>query len=74
MLLLVFVPHRTRTATAGIAAVLPANVIADLALAQRMSAGAVRGDWELGLVFAVIPSVATAYAQILLGPDRRATG
>ena len=74
VLLLVFVPHRTRTATDGIVAVLLANLIADLALAQRISAGAVRWDWELGSAFAVVPSVTMAYALILLRPGRRATG
>ena len=74
VLLLVLVPHLSRTATAGIAAVLLANVSADLALAQRIAAGAVRGDWELGLMFVVVPSVAMAYALIRLGPGRRAAG
>ena len=68
MLLLVLVPRLTSTLTVGIAAVLLANVIADLALAQRIAAGVVKGDWELGLVFAVAPSVALAYALILFGP------
>lgn len=74
VLLLVFVRRLSKTATICIAAVLLANVTADLALAQRIAAGAVRGDWELGLVFAVVPSVAMAYALILLGPGRRAAG
>ena len=74
VLLLVFVPRLSRTVTVGIAAVLLANVIADLGLAQRIAAGAVRGDWELGLVFAVVPSIAMAYALILLWPGRRADG
>ena len=74
VLLLVLVPRLTRTATVGIAAGLLANVIADLALAQRIAAGAVRGDWELGLVFAVVPVVGMAYALILLGTGRRAAG
>ena len=55
VLLLVFVPRLTRTATLAIAALLLANVIADLAFAQRIVAGAVKGDWELALAFAVVP-------------------
>ena len=74
VLLLVFVPHLTKTATLGIAAVLLANVIADLALAQRIAAGAVRGDWELGVVFAVVPVIGMAYALSLLRTRHRAAG
>ena len=47
VLLLVFVQRLTSaTATLVIAAVLLANVIADLALAQRIGVGAVSCDWE----------------------------
>ena len=74
VLLLVFVPRLTRTATLGIAAVLLANVIADLALAQRIAAGAVRGDWELGVVFAVVPVIGVAYALSLLRRGRPTVG
>ena len=74
VLLLVFVPSLTRTAARGIAAVLLANVIADLALAQRIAAGAVKGDWELGLVFAVVPVVGVAYALSLLWRGRQTVG
>ena len=74
VLLLVLVPRLSRTAIVGIAAVLLANVIADLVLAQKIAAGAASGDWELGLVFAAVPSVALAYAMIRLGPGRRAAG
>ena len=74
VLLLVFVPRLTRTATLGIAAVLLANVIADLALAQRIAAGAVRGDWELGVVFAVVPVISVAYALSLLRRGRPTVG
>ena len=66
LLLLVFVRRLTRNATLAIAALLLANVIADLALAQRIAEGAVRGDWELALVFAVVPVIGIGYALILL--------
>ena len=72
MLLLVFAPRLARTATLGIAAVLLANVIADLALAQRIAAGAVKGDWELAVVFAVVPVVGLAYALSLVSTSHRA--
>ena len=74
VLLLVFVPHLTRTATLAIAALLLANVIADLALAQRIAAGAVKGDWELALVFAVVPVIGIAYALPLLRTRNAAGG
>ena len=72
VLLLVFAPRLARTATLGIAAVLLANVIADLALAQRIAAGAVKGDWELAVVFAVVPVVGLAYALSLVSTSHRA--
>ena len=74
VLLLVFVPGLTRTATLTIAAVLMANVIADLALAQKIAAGAVRGDWELALVFAVVPVIGIGYALSRLQTGREPVG
>ncbi len=74
VLLLVFAPRLARTATLGIAAVLLANVVADLALAQRIAAGAVKGDWELAVVFAVVPVVGLAYALSLVSTSHRAGG
>ncbi len=74
VLLLVVVPRLARTATLGIAAVLLANVVADLALAQKIAAGAVKGDWELAVIFAVVPVVGMAYALSLLRTSHRAGG
>ena len=74
VLLLVFVPHLTRTATLAIAVLLLANVIADLALGERIAAGAVKGDWELALVFVVVPVIGIAYALSLLRTGRLAAG
>lgn len=70
VLVLVFMPLLSRTAILAIAAVLLANVIADLALVQRIAAGAVKGDWELALVFTVAPATAFAYALGLLRTRR----
>ncbi len=72
VLLLLLVRRLPSTATLGIAAVLLANVIADLALAQRIAAGAVKGDWELAVVFAVVPVVGLAYALSLVSTSYRA--
>ncbi len=66
VLLLVLAPRLTRIATLAIAALLLVIVIADLALAQRIAAGAVKGDWELVLVFSVVPVISIAYAMGLL--------
>ncbi len=74
VLLLVFAPRLAKTATIGIAAVLLANVIVDLALAQRIATGAVKGDWELAVVFAVVPVIGLAYALSLVSTIHRAGG
>ena len=74
VILLVFVPRLSRTATLTIATLLLANVIADLALEQRIAAGAVKGDWELALVFAVVPVIGMAYALSLLRSGRPTVG
>ncbi|MCY4593864.1 MAG: hypothetical protein OXC19_03580 [Bryobacterales bacterium] len=74
VLLLLFLPRLSRTAILAIAAVLLANVIADLTLAQRIAAGAVRGDWELALAFAVVPVIGMAYALGILRSGRPTVG
>ena len=74
VLLLVFVPRLGRSATLAVAALLVANVIADLAVGQRIAAGAVKGDWELALVFAVVPVIGIAYALSLLRAGRPEAG
>ena len=66
VLLLVLAPRLTRIATLAIAALLLVIVIADLTLAQRIAAGALKGDWELVLVFSVVPVISIAYAMGLL--------
>ncbi len=70
--LLVAVRRLARNATLGIGAVLLANAIADLTLAQRIVAGAVKGDWELAVAFAVVPVVGLAYALSLVSTRHRA--
>ena len=67
VLLLVLAPRLTRNAILAIAALLLVIVIADLALAQRIAAGAVKGDWELALIFAAVPAVSIVYAMSLVG-------
>ena len=67
VLLLVLAPRLTRNAVLAIAGLLLVIVIADLALAQRIAAGAVKGDWELALIFAAVPAVSIVYAMSLVG-------
>ena len=66
VLALVLIPRLARNVTLAIASVLAAVVIADIALAQRIAAGAVRGDWELAVAFSVVPAIALPYALSLL--------
>lgn len=51
-------------------ALIAINVIADVALALSISAGNIKGDWWLPLVFSVIPLIGLVYALTLL--SRRA--
>lgn len=74
VLLLVLMPRLTRNATLVIAALLLANLIADVSLAQRIAAGAVKGDWELALVFSLVPVIGIGYALSLLRTGRPAGG
>ena len=39
---------------------------ADLVLAQRIASGAVKGDWELAVVFSAVPAVSIVYAMCLV--------
>ena len=49
-----------------VGALLAANVVADLAMWSAIERGAVKGDSELALVFAVIPAVGILYTMTLL--------
>lgn len=45
-----------------VTALLVVNVAADVVLAFLIAGGTVKGDWELPLVFAVIPAIGLVYA------------
>ena len=66
VLLLVLRPRLSTTTVLAAVALLTANVIADLGLAQLMAVGSVRGDWELALVFSVVPAIGIVYGLALL--------
>ena len=70
VLLLVLRPRLSTKTVLAAVALLTANVIADLGLAQLMAAGSVRGDWELALVFSVVPSIGIIYGLALLRTTR----
>ena len=61
VLVLVLRPRLATTTILALAALLTANVIADLGLAQLIAAGRVRGDWGLALAFAVVPVIGVVY-------------
>ena len=74
VLVLVLRPRLATTTILALAALLTANVIADLGLAQLMAAGRVRGDWELARTFSVVPIIGVVYALALLRTARGTAG
>ena len=70
LLLLVLGPRLATTKVLAMMALLTANVIADLWVAQMIAAGRVRGDWELALAFSVVPAIGIVYAFALLRTAR----
>ena len=71
-LLLLVLSHRLTTAVVlAIAVLLMVTVAVDLLFALAIVRGAVKGDWELPVVFAVIPALGVVYALLLaMVPDR----
>ena len=59
------VARLTRVRILAIAALMLATVVVDLSLALAIGRGVVKGDWELPVVFAVIPALGVVYALIL---------
>ena len=66
VLLLVLRPRLAATPILALVALMTANVIADLGLAQLIAEGSVRGDWELALAFSVVPAIGIIYGLALL--------
>jgi len=52
----------SRTLVLAVAALLLATAAADLSLAAAIAGGAMKGDWELPVIFAVIPALGVLYA------------
>ena len=62
LLVLAVLPRPSPALAYAVAALLVANIFADLTLAQLIGVGTVKGDWWLPLMFSVIPAVGLAYA------------
>ena len=62
LLLLVLRPAASRKTVLAIAALLLATVAADLSLALAIASGAMKGDWELPLIFIAVPTLGILYA------------
>ena len=71
LLLLVLSSRLTRVRILAIAALMLTTVVVDLSLALAIGRGAVKGDWELPVVFAVIPALGVVYALILARAPNR---
>ena len=65
LLLLVFRSTASRKLALAVAALLLATVAADISLAVAIASGAMKGDWELPLIFAVVPTLGVLYALLL---------
>ena len=62
LVLMVFGPRLSATLMKVILVLLIVNVIADVVLALLIARGSVKGDWELPLVFALVPALGIVYA------------
>lgn len=65
LFLLLLRTKASRTLVLAIAALLLATVAADLSLAAAIAGGAMKGDWELPVIFALIPTLGFLYALVV---------
>ena len=65
LLLLLLWPGSAGTRALVIAAILMAAVAVDISLAAAIASGAMKGDWELPLIFTVVPTLGVLYALYL---------
>ena len=73
-LLLAFIRRLPRPIVVGVAGLLVINIVADATLAALIASGAMRGDWELPLVFTVVPAIALIYASCRLRGEGAPSG
>ncbi len=62
ILLLVFAPRLTRVFISMVIGLIAFNIVADLTLSGLIASGTIKGDWELPLFFAIVPTIAVVYA------------
>ena len=65
LLYLVLEYWHSRVLVLSIAALLLVTVAADLLLALAIARGDMKGDWELPVVFSVVPALGVVYALLL---------
>ncbi len=73
VLLLVLRTTTSRRILLAIAVLLLATVAADGGLAFAIASGRMKGDWELPLIFAAVPTLGFLYALFLAFRSARAT-
>ncbi len=61
VLMLLLLPRLSTARVLAIVALLTVNVTGDLLVARLIATGAIRGDWELALAFAVVPTLGIGY-------------
>ena len=66
ILLLVFIRRLPSPIVVGVAVILVVNIVADATLAVLIATRAMKGDWPLAVVFAVVPTIALIYGAIRL--------
>ena len=71
LLYLVLESRHGRIAVLSIAALLLVTVAADLFLALAIARGDMKGDWELPVVFSVVPALGVVYALLLARAPNR---
>ena len=63
---LAFFPRLRWQAIVVITAVLIVNILADATLSVLIATGNIKGDWELPIIFTVVPTIGLVYAVIVL--------
>ncbi len=62
ILLLAFAPRLSKRFVIVVTVLVVINIIADLTLSALIVSGGLKGDWEMPLFFAIVPTVAGVYA------------
>lgn len=65
IVLLAYMPRLPRIGAVAIAGVLVFNIAADAYYATMIALGNIKGDWEIPMLFLLIPAIALVYALLL---------